>query len=106
MQDALFLINNLSSKIENERIQTIQLEITARYKKEKKTWINLKWKLGNGKCLGSTVLRTLNVGHNQLVKRLNKGYPKLQAQIQSKLDKDKREETGEVTTVLEYVLVA
>ena len=66
----------------------------------------MKWKLGNGKCLGSTVLRTLNAGHNQLVKRLNKGYPKLQAQIQSKLDKDKREETGEVTTVLEYVLVA
>ena len=32
-----------------------------------------------GKCLGSTVLSSSNAGHNQLVKRLNKGYAKIQA---------------------------
>ena len=35
-----------------------------------------------GKYLVSTVLRQLNADHDQLVKRLNKGYAQLQAKDQ------------------------
>ena len=64
-----------------------------------------KFRTEIGKYLGSTVLRTLNAGHDQLIKQLNKGYTKLQLKEQDEVNKKEREATGEDATVIENVLV-
>ena len=58
-----------------------------------------------GKYLVSTVLGQLKAGHSQPAKRLNKGYTQLQAEEQDEVDKKAHQVTGEVTTVVEDVLV-
>ena len=73
----------------------------TRYKKEEMEKFNIEI----GKYLGFRVLKQLNAGHSQLVKRLNKGYAQQQVKEQDKVDKKEREKTGEDTTVVEDVVV-
>ena len=51
--------------------------------------------------LGTESMRDLNTGHTALVKKLNWGYAKIQAQ----LDEKQRKDTTSTHTVMESVLV-
>ena len=51
------------------------------------------------------MLRELNAGHSQLVKRLNKEHAQLQAKEQEEMNEKEHEETGKVCTVVGDVLV-
>ena len=91
--DKRFLLQNRVRKNTDDMTRDDDGKIQKR--KEEMNKFNTKIR----KYLESTVLRQLNAGYDQLVKRLNKGYAQLQAKKQDEGDKKERKETGRILQV-------